>query len=83
MNTYMKALMRYKNKEENGHPQNGWPVKNTWVDITTGEIITYQNVYMEGKYKSIKFNTKRYDDTINRYTERTIECEPTNGGADD
>lgn len=75
-NSYQKALMRYREKDESGQTI-VWPVRTFYVDVHTGELITYQDVYIKGKYITRRIKTKIYEAITNRYIERTIECTAT------
>lgn len=76
MKNWHELKSNYYGSRESGSKQL-LPVIDMYVDVTTGEVLNYKLVHLEGKYRTINAKTQYYDDIINQRFERTVECEPS------
>lgn len=77
MKNYKELKLRYYGSKEMG-TLTRVPIVDIYVDVTTGEVLNYKRVHLEGKYRTINAKTKYYDNILNQRFERTVECEPAN-----
>lgn len=79
MRNWKELKTNYYGSKESGSKKL-LPVRNYYVDVTTGELLSYEKVYMAVPklYTIINHIIKYYDNVIYQGIERTIECKPRN-----